>query len=113
MVGRQTAPKQVAVAPSPRPAPAPSTIPPGPEPTPPKPAERLTLSPVDFADLPGWRDDDAAQALPAFRLSCGKLKALPADRALHPGEPQFGTAKAWQEPCGALPAKGDAAATRA
>jgi membrane-bound lytic murein transglycosylase A len=114
VVGRQTAPKQVAVAPSPRPAPAPSPAPvPAPEPAPAKPPERLTLSPVAFTDLPGWGDDDAAQVLPAMRRSCARLQALPADRALHPGEPQFGTAAAWQAPCAALPAKGDAAATRA
>lgn len=94
------------------PAPTPTPIP-APEPAPAKPTERLTLSPVAFADLPGWSEDDAAQALPAFRLSCTKLKTLPGDRPLHPGEQRFGTAAPWQDACAALPPKADAAATRA
>ena len=39
------------------------------KPAPARPPERLTLSPVAFADLPGWRDDDAAQVLPAIHLA--------------------------------------------
>jgi membrane-bound lytic murein transglycosylase A len=36
-----------------------------------------TLSPTDFKDLPGWRDDDVASAWGAFRASCGVLRARP------------------------------------
>ncbi len=31
---------------------------------------RLVLAPASFADLPGWGDDAAHEAWPAFRLSC-------------------------------------------
>jgi membrane-bound lytic murein transglycosylase A len=43
----------------------------------PAPSERPqvpTLVPVEFAALPGWTDDDAAEALPAFRTSCRSLR---------------------------------------
>ncbi|HVB15854.1 MAG TPA: hypothetical protein VNF04_04925, partial [Stellaceae bacterium] len=30
------------------------------------PGGRLMLTPTDFAQLPGWTDDDVAAALPAF-----------------------------------------------
>jgi membrane-bound lytic murein transglycosylase A len=33
----------------------------------------LVLETVSFADVPGWRDDDPAAALPALRKSCAKL----------------------------------------
>jgi membrane-bound lytic murein transglycosylase A len=33
-----------------------------------------TLEPVPFGDLPGWREDDLAQAWPAFRASCRSLR---------------------------------------
>ncbi len=33
-----------------------------------------TLSPASFDDLPGWRDDDLAQAWGAFRASCRALR---------------------------------------
>lgn len=33
----------------------------------------LALAPATFADLPGWSEDQAAEAWPAFRLSCARL----------------------------------------
>lgn len=36
-------------------------------------AQSTYLSHVDFADLPGWRDDDHGAALAAFQLSCGAI----------------------------------------
>jgi membrane-bound lytic murein transglycosylase A len=33
-----------------------------------------TLAPVSFAELPGWAEDDLAQAWPAFRASCRTLR---------------------------------------
>jgi len=44
--------------------------------------DRLELEPARFADLPGWRQDRLAAALPAFLRSCGRLTALPDDAPL-------------------------------
>lgn len=44
--------------------------------------ERLVLEPASFADLPGWREDDLSQALPAFLRSCRRLAGLPAGESL-------------------------------
>lgn len=67
----------------------------------PPPADRLTLQPVAFADLPGWSEDSVAAAMPALRRSCDRFLALPADRAI--GQDGLaGTAADWQAPCGAL-----------
>lgn len=43
-------------------------------PAPPERPQIPALAPVSFAALPGWTDDDAAQALPAFRTSCRSLR---------------------------------------
>jgi membrane-bound lytic murein transglycosylase A len=40
----------------------------------PEPPKVPTLSPASFDDLPGWRDDDLAQAWGAFRASCRALR---------------------------------------
>ncbi|WP_448205217.1 murein transglycosylase A [Azospirillum sp. sgz302134] len=80
----------------------------------PPPPDKLVLKPVAFADLPGWTADRVAEALPAFRRSCDKLKALPPDRPVGP-DGVGGRAVDWQAPCAALaglPA-GDDAAVRA
>ena len=49
----------------------------------------LVLQKMSFAQLPGWRDDDPAAALPALKRSCPKL-----------GEE-------WRAACAALPAVAD------
>lgn len=77
-----------------------------------KPAERLILAPVAFADLPGWGDDDLGQALPALARSCAKLEGLPPDRPRDPDLKAAGTVADWRAICEALPAGGDAAAAR-
>jgi len=81
------------------------------------PADQYTLTAVAFGDLPGWRDDSAAAALPALARSCGVLEALPADRALGPEAIAAftGTAADWRKPCAALAAlpAGDDAVARA
>lgn len=38
--------------------------------------------PVAFADLPGWNDDQLAQALPALQLTCERFALLPPDQTL-------------------------------
>ena len=77
------------------------TVPPAP-----KPAQRepQQLLPAKFADLPGWRDDQLAEALPALRLQCSRLALLPADTALG-GEgiaaAYGGEAGQWSDACAA------------
>jgi membrane-bound lytic murein transglycosylase A len=74
-----------------------------------KPAERLNLAPVEFADLPGWGADDAAQALSALARSCARLDGLPPDRPLDPDLRSAGTVAQWRAICAALPAGAGAA----
>jgi membrane-bound lytic murein transglycosylase A len=79
-----------------------------------EPVDHLTLTPADFTDLPGWSDDDHAEAVPAFLASCGRLAGL-ADRARVGVDGKSGTARQWRAACAAaakVPA-GDAAAARA
>jgi membrane-bound lytic murein transglycosylase A len=73
---------------------------------------RLVLEPATFGDLPGWSEDPMAPALDAFRRSCRKMAALPAEAALG-GAGFAGTAGDWRTPCAAaerVPAGNDAAA---
>ncbi|MDX1999171.1 MAG: MltA domain-containing protein [Thermoanaerobaculia bacterium] len=51
---------------------------------PPPPPPRLDLTPATFPDLPGWSADAAAEALSAFRESCGALLRLPAEKVVAP-----------------------------
>jgi membrane-bound lytic murein transglycosylase A len=79
-----------------------------------EPAEdRLVLRPARFEDLPGWREDRVAEAVPAFLRSCRRIAALPDEADL--GEAFAGTAANWKPVCAAaskVPA-GDEAAARA
>jgi len=74
----------------------------------------VLLEPAGFADLPGWREDQVAAALPALARSCGRLTAQPDDRPLGP-EGLAGSVADWRAPCAALAAlpAGDDAAARA
>ena len=78
------------------PAAKPPTVPLPAPPTPPA----LTLSPVAFAHLPGWRDDAHGQALAAFRRSCARLASRPAGEPLN-GAGIGGTGADWRLPCAA------------
>jgi membrane-bound lytic murein transglycosylase A len=71
---------------------------------PPPPQPQLTLSPVAFAELPGWRDGQQAAALPALRRSCAALAKRPDDARLGPA----GTVAMWRAPCAAAAALGTA-----
>lgn len=74
--------------------------------------DRLTLTPAGFADLPGWDADAVAQAVPAFKRSCDRLKGQPDDRRLGP-DGAAGTVADWRPVCqrlAALPAGDDATA---
>jgi membrane-bound lytic murein transglycosylase A len=78
------------------------------------PAPAVLLEPVAFADLPGWRDDPVAAALPALQRSCGRLAGQPDERPLGP-DGLAGTVADWRAPCAAFDglAAGDDAALRA
>lgn len=67
------------------------------------PRGRVTLDQVaeDFRPLPGWIDDDHAQAIPAVQRTCGWVKGQP------PGKPlgvhrAAGTTDDWRSICAAL-----------
>ncbi len=47
--------------------------------------DKLVLRAVDFADLPGWRDDSHFEAAVALRRSCSALGKLPDERPIGPG----------------------------
>jgi len=61
---------------------------------------RLILKPATFADLPGWRQDRWAQALPALLRSCDRIMNLPQDSAVG-SDGAAGTVRDWLGPCGA------------
>ncbi len=87
----------------------------GKEPPPGEAPEKLVLTPVSFADLPGWAEDRAAEALPALNLSCGRLNGQPDARPVGPGG-LAGTVADWRPACAALarvPAGDDTAARAA
>jgi membrane-bound lytic murein transglycosylase A len=46
------------------------------------PPSGVSITPVSFADLPGWSTDNHSLALAAFRRSCEAIAKLPADRSL-------------------------------
>lgn len=72
--------------------------------------DRLTLTPVGFAALPGWSEDALSEALPALRRSCARLSGVPDDRELGPQGPSgpvAGTVADWREACAALSALPD------
>lgn len=78
-------------------------------------ADRPTLTPVAFHDLPGWRADRVAEALPALLKGCDRLAAPGLGAAAGPGATADSEAAAdWAEPCDAARAvpAGDEAAAR-
>lgn len=75
----------------------------GPDAARPVPAQRPGLEKVsaDFRALPGWIDDDHAQALPAVQRTCRWVESQPSDRPLGP-HPAAGTTADWRPICSAL-----------
>jgi membrane-bound lytic murein transglycosylase A len=74
---------------------------------------RLTLTPVSFDQLPGWKVDHQAAALPAIRRSCARIASLPADRPMGGEGGIGGLAVDWRAACAAIdkiPAGNDATA---
>ncbi|OIR00753.1 membrane-bound lytic murein transglycosylase A precursor [mine drainage metagenome] len=68
----------------------------------------ISLEPVTFQELPGWREDRVLAALPALRRSCRKITAMPEGRQLG----LAGAASDWTGPCGALRAVEDEMSAR-
>jgi len=83
-------------------------------PPPPVGPPQLLLTPVSYAELPGWAEDGQAAALPAFLRSCGRLARQPDARKVGPGG-LGGTVADWRPACAALAQvpDGDHAAARA
>lgn len=80
---------------------------------PPKPPDKITLTPVTFADLPGWSSDSLAGAIPSFLRSCTVLARRPADAPLNAAVPEAGRAGEWSDVCaaaGRVPAADEAQA---
>ncbi len=59
--------------------------------------DRVTLTPAGYSALKGWSQDDHAQALSTFLVSCGAMKNRPADQLMQGGF--AGTVSAWQTVC--------------
>jgi membrane-bound lytic murein transglycosylase A len=76
--------------------------------------DRLELSPISYADVPGWGADTQAEALPALARSCAAM-APRADATETGPLPAFGRVADWRGACAALAAvpADDAAAARA
>jgi membrane-bound lytic murein transglycosylase A len=64
-----------------------------------KPADKLTLTSVDFTDLPGWQNDHVAEALPALLRSCALLIKRPVDAAISVTIPEAGKVGDWLPVC--------------
>ncbi len=62
--------------------------------------DRLVLENLSFADLPGWKEDNLAEALPAFRKSCDRLEWQPDERPLG-GKDFAGRVADWRGICAA------------
>jgi peptidoglycan lytic transglycosylase A len=71
-------------SPAPAPQPEPPTVSPAPPPVsvPTPPFAAGTLRQADWAQLPGWREDDASQAWEPFLIGCGALSKQDAWRAV-------------------------------
>lgn len=64
----------------------------------PRPDLGVRYLPANFADLPGWAEDDHGAALDALRRSCVRRLALPAERPVEP-EALAGRVADWRELC--------------
>lgn len=71
------------------------------------PEPRLDLAPVAFEDLPGWKDDAVAQAVPVFVRSC-KIWSKKRDSTPVGPDGIAGTVADWREVCRAARAHGTA-----
>lgn len=67
-------------------------------PQPPEPPQRIAVSPVSFADLPGWREGRPADALTAWQRSCTRILKMAPSSVLG-DKVAVGTAGDWQPLC--------------
>jgi membrane-bound lytic murein transglycosylase A len=74
------------------------------------PAITFELAPARFHELPGWSQADAQPALLAFKRSCARLRARPADTALTGAARYGGAVKDWLPACAAADAAAPAQA---
>ncbi|CAN5872354.1 murein transglycosylase A [soil metagenome] len=82
------------------PDPATACVTDDPDAVPATPRDRLTLTKVKFAELPGWTDDRLSEAVPSFLNSCVALAALKdGDAVGHDGH--GGKAGQWRKACAA------------
>jgi membrane-bound lytic murein transglycosylase A len=70
------------------------------------PPAALKLTAVDFADLPGWGEDDLAGALEAFRRSCARWAKQTPDKPVGGQDGFAGTVRDWQPVCARAVAAG-------
>jgi membrane-bound lytic murein transglycosylase A len=79
-------------------------------------SQRLSLVPAAFAQLSGWEQDRAADAIPAFLKSCAVFLARgdSAPFGAQTRSAEFGRVRDWRAPCAAAAAlrSGDDAAAR-
>lgn len=61
-------------------------------------ARQMRAEPVSFASVPGWQQDNPAQALVAFRKSCAALQKRSPDAAVNPAE-MGGKVRDWLPAC--------------
>jgi membrane-bound lytic murein transglycosylase A len=66
----------------------------------PGPADRLTLTPMSFAGLPGWSDDPVSAAIPPLRLSCDRRARASKARSAG-GQGIAGSRAQWDRICAA------------
>ncbi|MBT8493241.1 MAG: hypothetical protein KJO07_09310, partial [Deltaproteobacteria bacterium] len=60
---------------------------------------RLVLTPVSFADLPGWKDGEQGGALVALERSCRKLSRYKGTRSVGRRTDLAGTVADWRAVC--------------
>lgn len=58
----------------------------------------LTFAKADWDDLPGWDDDDVAEALPALNRSCDRIMKKEPSAAIG-RDIRFGTVREWTPAC--------------
>jgi len=58
----------------------------------------LSMLPIAFKDVPGWKADHHSQALPVFLRSCARLRKQPPDQAMGP-RTEMGTVAQWTKLC--------------
>jgi membrane-bound lytic murein transglycosylase A len=74
-------------------------------------APQMRLTPVSYADLPGWRASDPRAALRALARSCAAMEKEPATQPMG-GKGYAGTVADWRDVCHSVP-QGEVSASHA